>query len=391
MSRVNYFEILGIAPEATEAEIERAYRNKVKEHPPRKDPEGFKLVNEAGKLRDPEFRHDYREGLQMKAVRKYLERYEAAMTANDYNAALEAVKIAVKRCPDVAMLYNLQGHCFSALGSYREAIISYQKAFNITNTAVYLYNIAYMHFKDSNYLKAIDFIERCLQLEATHRKAVILYSRILNGQGQPELAAQELEKVVGPEDKLEAADFELLLQLLVAHIHLENKAEIQHALERIKAIVWEDKTLKVQAITKLWDLCKLLAEREYYEATYQVLLLCHQTLAEPAIARMLEFYSVARFIDTLVDDPQMLTPLKQYFILEFCQLEQKKKRRIAKEIKQQIDYYLLKEPEELQASLQKLRTDYPALYRHSETYLQQLLRNMERNQSWIQRILRGWF
>jgi tetratricopeptide (TPR) repeat protein len=391
MNRGNYFEILGIAPEATEAQIERAYRNKVKLHPPRKDPEGFKLVNEAGKLRDPEFRRSYQENLKMKSAQKYLERYEAAMAAKDYNTALETVKIAIKRCPDLAMLYNLQGHCFSAMGSYREAIISYQKAFNITNTAVYLYNIAYMHFKDGNYLKAIDFIKKCLKLEATHRKTVILYSRILNGQGQPELAVQELEKVLGPEDELGAADFELLLQLLVAHIHLENKVEIQHALERIKLIVWEDDILKVQAITKLWDLCRLLAEREYYEATYQLLLLCRQTLDEPAIEQMVEFYSVARFVDALVDDPQMLTPIKQYFILEFCQLDQMKKRRIAKEIKQQIDFYLLKEPEELRTSLQKLQTVYPELYHHSETYLQNLLRNMERNQSWIQRILRGWF
>jgi tetratricopeptide (TPR) repeat protein len=391
MNRENYFEILGITAEATEAQIERAFRNKVKEHPPRKDPEGFRLVNEAGKLRDPEFRSNYQDSIKAEAIRQYLERYEAEMAAKHYDMALEAIKTAVKYCPDLAMLYNLKGHCFSAMGNYREAVISYQKAYNLNNSAVYLYNIAYTYFKDSNYWKAIDFIQRCLQIEPQHRKAVILNSRILNGQGQPELAVAALEKVVAPEAELGTDDFELLLQLLVAHIHLENKAEIRHTLERIKLIVWEDETLKLQAITKLWDLCKLLAEREYYEATYQLLLLCRQTLADPLIAKMLEFYAVARYVDALVDDPQIVNPLKQFYVLEFCQLDRVKKQRIAKDVKRELDYYILKKPEALQGSLQRLQALYPDLYDHSREYLQQLGRNMERNQFWLQRILRGWF
>jgi tetratricopeptide (TPR) repeat protein len=391
MNRENYFEILGIGVEATEAQIERAFRNKVKEHPPRKDPEGFKRVNEAGKLRDPEFRRNYQDSIKEEAIREYMERYETAMTAKQYDTALEAIGAAVERCPDLAMLYNLKGHCFSAMGSYRDAIISYQKAYNLNNTAVYLYNIAYTYFKDGNYWKAIDFIKRCLQLEPNHHKAVILNSRVLNGQGQPELAAQELERVVASEDKLGTADFELFLQLLITHIHLENKVEIRHTLERIKLIVWEDETLKLRAINKLWDLCKLLAEREYYEATYQLLLLCHQTLQDPLIEKMLDFYTEARFVDALVDDPQMINPLKQFFILEFCQLDQPKKQRIAKDVKRELDYYVLKEPAALRESLQRLQTVYPVLFRHGEEYLRQFVRNMERNQSWLQKILRGWF
>jgi tetratricopeptide (TPR) repeat protein len=391
MNQENYFKILGVTAEATEAQIERAFRNKVKEHPPRKDPEGFRLINEAGKLRDPEFRRNYHDSIKVDAIREYLERYEAAMAIKNYDAALEAIKTAVEHCPDLAMLYNLKGHCFSAMGSYREAIISYQKAYNLSNTAVYLYNIAYTYFKDGNYWKAIDFIKRCLQMEPNHHKAVILNSRILNGQGQPELAVEELEKVVESEDGLGTDDFELLLQLLVAHIHLENKAEIRHTLERIKLIVWEDETLKLKAINKLWDLCKLLAEREYYEATYQLLLLCRQTLQDPLIEKMLSFYAEARFVDALVDDPQMVTPLKQFFILEFCQLDRVKRQRIAKDVKRELDYYVLKEPEVLQESLRRLQTVYPSLYHRSQEYLHQLLRNIERNQSWLQKILRGWF
>jgi tetratricopeptide (TPR) repeat protein len=391
MEQDNYFEILGIDAEATTAQIERAFRNKVKEHPPRKDPDGFRLVNEAGRLRDPEFRRDYQEKLNAKTVGKYLERYETAMAEKNYEIALEAIKTALESSPDLAMLYNLKGHCISAMGSYREAVISYQKAFNLNNNAIYLYNIAYTYFKDGNYWKAAEFIQRCFQIEPHHRKAVILNSRILNSQGQPELAAQELEKVVGSEARLGSDDFELLLQLLVAHIHLEDKTEIQRNLERIKQIAWEDETRKRQAVNRLWDLCKLLAEREYYEATYQLLLLCRQTLSESSIPKMLEFYAVARYVDAVVDDPQIVNPLKQFFVLEFCQLDPAKKQRIAKDVKRELDHYILKDPETLLESLRRLQTAYPDLYLHSQEYIHQLRRNMDRNRSWLQKILRGWF
>lgn len=59
---------LGVEPDATGAEIRRAYLEKVREHPPERDPEGFKRVREAYEhLRSPRKRAelallDLREG-----------------------------------------------------------------------------------------------------------------------------------------------------------------------------------------------------------------------------------------------------------------------------------------------------------------------------------------
>lgn len=59
---------LGVDPDATGAEIRRAYLDKVREHPPERDPEGFKRVREAyEQLRSPRKRAelallDLREG-----------------------------------------------------------------------------------------------------------------------------------------------------------------------------------------------------------------------------------------------------------------------------------------------------------------------------------------
>ena len=48
------FQILGIAPSATEAEIRAAWRARVREHPPERDSEGFERVRAAyEQVRDP--------------------------------------------------------------------------------------------------------------------------------------------------------------------------------------------------------------------------------------------------------------------------------------------------------------------------------------------------
>jgi preprotein translocase subunit Sec63 len=50
-------QVLGIGAEATDAEIRRAYFARVQEHPPERDPEGFKTMRAAyEQLRDPKAR-----------------------------------------------------------------------------------------------------------------------------------------------------------------------------------------------------------------------------------------------------------------------------------------------------------------------------------------------
>src|SRR5947208_14800480 len=43
----NPYKVLGISREASEAEIKRAYFTLVREHPPERDPEGFKRIRAA--------------------------------------------------------------------------------------------------------------------------------------------------------------------------------------------------------------------------------------------------------------------------------------------------------------------------------------------------------
>lgn len=57
MSDCNPWEVLGVSPEAGDEEIRRAYLEKVKAHPPERDPAEFERVRDAYEsVRDPKRR-----------------------------------------------------------------------------------------------------------------------------------------------------------------------------------------------------------------------------------------------------------------------------------------------------------------------------------------------
>ena len=47
MAEKNYYEILGVAKDADEAAIKKAYAARIREHRPDRDPEGFRAVRAA--------------------------------------------------------------------------------------------------------------------------------------------------------------------------------------------------------------------------------------------------------------------------------------------------------------------------------------------------------
>jgi curved DNA-binding protein CbpA len=57
---MNPYEVLGIKPDASDAEVRGAYFSQVQKHPPERDPEGFKTVRAAYEmLRDGRARAHY--------------------------------------------------------------------------------------------------------------------------------------------------------------------------------------------------------------------------------------------------------------------------------------------------------------------------------------------
>jgi tetratricopeptide (TPR) repeat protein len=365
MEQTDYFQILGISPDATAEEIERAFREKVKLHPPRKDPEGFKRINEAARLRDAGFRRDYIEGLKTADVSELMEEYGKYMGEQNFSAALDCVTQALEKQPQLPVLYNMKGHSLVTLKHYREAIECYQEAYRLHPSTVYIYNIACAFYDNSEYAAAENNIANLLRLEPNHVKALVLLSKVSNRQGRLEESIRVLEGAVSRNFKTEMDYLEILLQLLTTYALNGSLEEFKGALTQLKTIVRGEDAEKLWVVSKLWDLSQQLAEGEYFEVIYQLLTFCQEVEFDPELVEMVNYYGTARRLEELIGDDAVVTPLKLVFILMFYRLNSEEYLELEKKCRQEFVFYLKNDCLALQNSFSRIKTDYPELYEHN--------------------------
>jgi tetratricopeptide (TPR) repeat protein len=365
MERTDYFEILGVAPGASAEEIERAFREKVKLHPPRKDPEGFKRINEAARLRDPDFRRDYVEGLKTAEIGELLEEYGKYMGEQNSPAALDCVNRALAKQPKLPVLYNMKGHSLVTLKRYPEAIESYQEAYRLHPSTVYIYNIACTYYDNSDYAAAESNLANVLRIEPGHVKALVLLSKVYNRQGKLDESVRLLEGVISRNFKTEMDYLEVLLQLMTTYALNGGLEEFKGALSQLKSIIRAEDAEKVWVASKLWDLCQQLTQGEYFEVTYQLLLFCQEIEYDPGLEEMVKYYHAARGVEDLIGDDAVATPLKLVFILMFYRLNSEEHRELEAKFNQELAFYLKNDLPALENSLRRIKTGYPDLYRHN--------------------------
>jgi tetratricopeptide (TPR) repeat protein len=362
MERTDYFDILGVSPGATAEEIERAFREKVKLHPPRKDPEGFKRINEAARLRDPDFRRDYVEGLKTAEIGELLEEYGRYMGEQNSLAALDCVARALEKQPLLPVLYNMKGHSLVTLKRYPEAIECYQEAYRLHPSMVYIYNIACTFFDSSDYAAAESNLANVLRIEPNHVKALVLLSKVYNRQEKLDESVRLLEGVISRNFKTEMDYLEILLQLMTTYALNGALEEFKGALLQLKSIIQAEDAEKLWVASKLWDLCQQLTQGEYFEATYQLLIFCQEIEYDPKLEELVKYYHTARGLEDLIADDAVATPLKLVFILMFYRLNPGERRELEAKFDQELALQLQNDLPALQTSLRRLKTEYPDLY-----------------------------
>lgn len=109
----NPFVVLGVRPDADDAELKRAYFRKLREHPPETDPEEFQAVQEAFEtLRDPVRRHA---AMQPELPQRLRDLMRAAMTSHSAAAALELLERAVSDFPQHVPAHVMRASCLAQL------------------------------------------------------------------------------------------------------------------------------------------------------------------------------------------------------------------------------------------------------------------------------------
>jgi curved DNA-binding protein CbpA len=131
----DHYEVLGVSEDASEAEIEKAFYQKVREHPPEQDEEGHKRIREAyDVLINQDSRDEYdalrRSGGQINQLREEAERL-LNQENPDSDAAIKKLKKAVVLGGEIGLLRNQLGSAYLQGGRPADALEQFNKAIEL--------------------------------------------------------------------------------------------------------------------------------------------------------------------------------------------------------------------------------------------------------------------
>lgn len=185
---LNYYEILGVEPQATAKQIKDAYRNLARKYHPDLNPESseavekFRKINQAYKvLCDQEQRSHYdymnfapvnSSNSNNKGAEFYYSQALKKSQNGNYKQAINDYSQAININQNYADAYNKRGLCYYKLGDYSESIKDFTKAIYInSNIPDAYYNRGSARFKLGYAQAAIEDYTQALKLRDNYGQA----------------------------------------------------------------------------------------------------------------------------------------------------------------------------------------------------------------------------
>ncbi|MFB6230483.1 MAG: CFI-box-CTERM domain-containing protein [Salinibacter sp.] len=237
----NHYEVLGVSEDASESEIEKAFYQKVREHPPEQDQEGHERIREAyDVLSNPVSRREY-DNLAAHGEKIEQLKGEAERILNrenpDFDKAIKTLKQAVVLGSEIGLLRNRLGQAYLQNGNPEDALQQFDKAVELdeTNTAYRL-----------NRGHALQRMERLGEAERAFRgvweedqgdyAAARALAGVLFSQEKAEEAHEVLDTAIWADDKLDFEDFFCYYDKLQLYVAQGKTEVLTDELETVKGL-----------------------------------------------------------------------------------------------------------------------------------------------------------
>jgi tetratricopeptide (TPR) repeat protein len=236
----DHYQVLGVSEDASEAEIEKAFYQKVREHPPEQDEEGHKRIREAyDVLINQDSRDEYdalrRSGGQINQLREEAERL-LNQENPDFDAAIKKLKKAVVLGGEIGLLRNQLGSTYLQSGRPADALEQFNKAIELDQETSENYVLNRGHALRE--LGRPDEAERAFRSvwegnEGDYAAARALAGVLIN-QEEFDEAHEVLDTAIWADDKLDFEDFFCYHDKLQLYV-LEGETEVlAEELETVK-------------------------------------------------------------------------------------------------------------------------------------------------------------
>ena len=237
----SYYERLGLELEATDDQIKAAFFKAVRQHPPEKDPDNYKLIREAyDTLSNAQSRQEYDSrrayGPEIDALEQEL---QDASDVGDIQSQIRSLKKLIIMLPEVGIHRNRLGLVFMENEMWEEALAQFAKAITIDKrNPTYVLNRGHAHEQASEYSKAESMFERAWNLApedyAAPRALASLYYYSMEKKKK---AHQVLDKAILADEKVDFQDFFCMHDKIMFFVFDRNESAVKKEMERIASVV----------------------------------------------------------------------------------------------------------------------------------------------------------
>jgi len=327
---MNYYQILGLTPQATQNEIKRAYFKLLREHSPEKDPEGFRQIREAYEyLKSAPVKEDgpsfppFKEPIEQ----RFADQVESAFKTRNYRLARDTAKEAWKYFPDdlffLYWLVKAQRACGNTGNSVKNAEILVKKAPD-NKWFRREYGVSLMERGFIN--KAYDPLCKAYEMGIRDLDFILLFANECMQFGQSQKAAEILLEVVR-RDKKWLKDDMVYMQAVYEGLSMtyfetgENGEEIFLRLcsfiREYKLLIREQSDDWLDTLHSLISFIDFEIDREKYSVLTETMALLSSVLNDPDSRKSTTDLLWETLIYSLKEDPRICPSLEYKSELEF--------------------------------------------------------------------------
>ncbi len=383
------YELLEVTPTSTADEIKRGYFKQVRQHPPEKEPEKFKLIRSAYEtLSNTTTRSNY-DALQKFGgeLNKLTEEAESFMENENWSEALKCWKRILVLAPDSDGARSSLAMCFLLLKDTENSIKIYRQLIDKnSNVPTFWMGLGWAYVGKANGSNGFTETESLKDAEQAFRKAVELepfnssahqaVAETWKIRGDWSEAAKWFETAVGADSKLDISDFDPLHELCLSYVILDDESKLRNTLTRIAQIVPDEQDAKEFVASKLSYLAATIADKgnRYKEAS---LLFKHALSLWPdnkdikkAQKQTETIWKAKEEQARIESDSYVIPPLKVLVIIPLAQAHgEEVDDSMFDKIMEALGTYTF---QDVRDALARLKSSYPSLYKMSSGILKRI-------------------
>ena len=275
------YETLGVRPEATTAEIKRAYYALIRKYPPEKEPERYREINEAWSvLSNEDSRRSYDEtSLYGADVEALMDAASKAEEAENWATAAQKLKMALALTPTADYILNRLALVYAYDSRYPEAIKTLQKlTARVPTVPVYWSNLGEIFLRQANWQsengqesektasleKGRSAFETAYNLEPYNQKHLLGVSRCYKAEKNYAQAIAYARRAVTADGQVDYGDFDTLFEIAFLHVLTDDWDGLQQVVGEINSVTPSDPEIRGYVASRFTRLAADLFEAGGY-------------------------------------------------------------------------------------------------------------------------------